>query len=312
MEAFVRAGGSESNPDVTSLVATLGEHAPALLPLAIADVALPEDVLGRPLTFDDDRATLRQVVRKAVRGLGDGPELDRALRRARHRGVVRIALREVLRIADVDQTAAEIAHLAGAVVDAALDGVKRTLVEQHGEARDTQCQRIPFVVMGMGKLGGDELNIGSDIDLCFYYGTDEGSVDDGELTVHAYFAKLATRLVRALSEVTDHGACFRVDLRLRPEGTRGPVANSIASAERYYETWGGPYDRLAWLKARPAAGDRALGEELMSVMRPFVFPRTVDHRITHDIRELMGRIRAELRERSGMTPGWNVKLGRGG
>ncbi len=117
--------------------------------------------------------------------------------------------------------------------------------------------RRELCVIGMGKLGGEELNFASDIDVIYAYTSDEGQA--GELSLHEFFSKLCERVTTCLHEVTDEDVVFRVDLRLRPEGSRGAIANSLPSMERYYETWGRPWERQAWLKARASAGSQVLG-----------------------------------------------------
>ena len=117
----------------------------------------------------------------------------------------------------------------------------------------------------MGKLGGEELNFSSDIDLVYLYETDQGAA--GALSLHEFFARLCERVTRAIGDVGDDGFVFRVDLRLRPEGTRGPLCNSVGAAERYYESFGRPWERQAWVKARAVAGDLALGEEALAHAR---------------------------------------------
>jgi [glutamine synthetase] adenylyltransferase / [glutamine synthetase]-adenylyl-L-tyrosine phosphorylase len=309
VEAFLEAGGDASDPDVRELVATLGEHAPALLPLALGDVSLPRDVLARPLERHDTHESMRWRFARETAELGDGPELRRALRRLRHRSLVRIALREVLRLADVDETSAEMAALAAGAVDAALGACQRDLEARHGIARDPEGHRVPIVVLGMGKLGGRELNLGSDVDVCFFHGTDDAVVGDGlDLSVHELYSRIATRTVRALADATEDGFCFRVDLRLRPEGTRGPLVNSLASAERYYESFGRTWERAALLRAEPVAGDRAFGEELLKVLRPFVYRRAVNPGIAREMADMVRRARREMR----VNPDQDVKLGRGG
>lgn len=309
VEAFAEAGGDPSGPEVRNLVATLGEHAPALLPLALGDVTLPADVLCRPLALPDSHEDLRRRYREATQDLEDGPDLYRVLRRLRHRALVRIALREVLRLADVDQTSAEMAALAGATIDTALAVCRRTQEARHGRAQDAAGAPVPLVVLGMGKLGGRELNLGSDVDVCFFYGTDDATVGDGlDITVHELYARTATRTVKALADVTEDGFCFRVDLRLRPEGSRGPVVNSLASAERYYESFGRTWERAALLRAEPVAGDTGFGEELLGVLRPFVFRRSVDPSIAREMSDMLKRSRREAR----VDGEADVKLGRGG
>ena len=111
--------------------------------------------------------------------------------------------------------------------------------------------------MAMGKLGGEELNFSSDVDVCYFYSTDAGAA--GERSLHQYYAELSRRVSAALEQPTGDGMVFRVDLRLRPEGRNGPLCNSLAAAETYYETFGRTWERQAWLRARPAAGDRGAG-----------------------------------------------------
>jgi glutamate-ammonia-ligase adenylyltransferase len=164
----------------------------------------------------------------------------------------------------------------------------------------------------MGKLGGEELNFSSDVDVIYVYSSDAGEV--GGLSLHEYFAKLCTQITAALSEATEDDMVFRVDLRLRPEGARGAIANSLAQAERYYETFGRPWERQAWLKARVSAGDQALGAEVIRTLRPFVFPRLTSATVIDDVRDLNRRIKRELvrpRTHDG-TGGFDLKNGEGG
>jgi len=316
LDAFVEAGGELSSGAMRDAVVTLARHAPALFPLVLSEPQLMRDVLARPLTRATHAPSLHRAFIDATATLRDGPELRRALRRLRHRAIVRVALREVLRLADIDRTSAEVSAIAAAATDAALAACMRTVYARHGTPRDARGREVPFVVLGMGKLGGDELNLGSDIDLCFFYETDDATVDRSaaevgagrELTVHEVFARVASSASQALSDVTEDGFCFRVDLRLRPEGTRGPLVNSLASAERYYESWGRTWERAALLRARPIAGDRAFGEALLDALRPFIFRREVRPSLARELAEMLRRSRREL----SIDPERDVKLGRGG
>jgi glutamate-ammonia-ligase adenylyltransferase len=308
IEAYAAAGGDTSNDDVRSVVALLGEHAPALLPLALRDPALPADVLALDLARRMPVGALVREAGAATAGMLDGPDLRRALRRLRHRHVVRIALQEILRLADVDVTSAEMSALAAAIIEAALAAAQRTVEQRFGVPRTEKGAPVPLVCLGMGKLGGWELNLGSDVDLCFFYETDDAEVQGGAITVHEHHARTVSRTVAALSDVTEDGFCFRVDLRLRPEGIRGPLVNSLASAERYYESWGRTWERAALLRARPIAGDRAFGRRLLDALRPFVFRRSVDPGIAREMAAMLERTRREL----GVDEARDVKLGRGG
>jgi len=161
-------------------------------------------------------------------------------------------------------------------------------------------------VLGMGKLGGLELNAGSDIDICFVYDTDEGSDNS---TLHEHWSRVARRIVQNIELPTDEGRAWRVDLRLRPEGSQGAIANSMAASERYYETWGRLWERSALTRARPVAGDMGLGARFIrEVANPFVYRREVDPSIATVLSELLTRARIELRADASR----DLKLGVGG
>ncbi|HJL15053.1 MAG TPA: bifunctional [glutamate--ammonia ligase]-adenylyl-L-tyrosine phosphorylase/[glutamate--ammonia-ligase] adenylyltransferase [Sandaracinaceae bacterium LLY-WYZ-13_1] len=305
LEMFRERGGDATDAAQAEAVALLADHAPALLQLVRADPSVIADALARPIEHASDRATLAAELDER---LAQGDDLYRALRRFRHRAVVRIALREIHRVADVEQTSAEMAWLAAVVIDAALQASLRHRTARHGPARDADGRDVPLTVLGMGKLGGLELNLGSDVDLVCFYATDEAEVGDGEQTVHELYSRVVRDTTRALSEVTADGFCFRVDLRLRPEGSRGPLVNSLASAERYYESWGRTWERAALLRARPVAGDRAFGAQLLETLRPFVYRRAVDPTIAEQMNEMLLRSRRELT----VDEERDVKLGRGG
>jgi [glutamine synthetase] adenylyltransferase / [glutamine synthetase]-adenylyl-L-tyrosine phosphorylase len=297
---------SEPALDVTRARERLETHAPALLGLVRADPGALQDVLRRPLALESDAAVYR---RELAAALGerpeDGPALYRSLRRYRHRAIIRIALREITSAADIAQTSEEMALLASALIDAALDACASTQRARHGPALDAEGAPIASTVLGMGKLGGLELNLGSDVDLVFFYETDDGAA--GELTVHEHFARVAQRTVKALGDVTEDGFCFRVDLRLRPEGSRGPLVNSLASAERYYQTWGRTWERAAMLRARPVAGDLVFGWRLLGALTPFIYRRQVDPGVAEAMYEMLLRARREL-----AADERDLKLGRGG
>jgi len=308
LDELALRGGATERPEIAAAIIALADHAPSLVALAHADPLLLHDVLERPLGRGDTESSMRAHFLAVTRELEEGPELERTLRRLRHRAVVRIALREIERLADVDETSAEMAALAAAVIDAAYFACRRTFERKHGAIRDARGHRVPFVVLGMGKLGGGELNLGSDVDLIYLYGTDDGSVADESCSVHEAFRRIAVGITRMLAEPTEDGFCFRVDLRLRPEGSSGPLVNAFASAERYYESFGRMWERAAMLRARPVAGERELGYELMEALRSFVYPRPLDPRIIAEMRSMVARSRRELSR----DPDRDVKLCRGG
>lgn len=299
-------GISLDAPRDREVVETLGAAGAAVLPSLLRVPGLTES-LGREL---DERGVIEPAsVPSPLFASGSAPDLvaaKRALRRMRDEALVRTALRELYALADVDATAREWSVVADRCTAWALAAAEVIVEARNGPPRDARGARCPFVVLGMGKLGGRELNLGSDIDVCFFYGTDEGSA--GTRTLNQHFGRVATTLSEMLGQVTAEGFAFRVDLRLRPEGSRGPVANSVASAERYYLTAGRPWERAALLRARPIAGDLALGAALLDAVRPFVYRPDVDPTVVSDIAAMLQRARKELLRDDAR----DLKLGRGG
>ena len=238
-------------------------------------------------------------------------ELQARLRRHRKREVLRIGGRDLLGLASVDDTVREISALAEGLIDAAVASVRARLAAEWGEALplgEGETQPVRFCVLGMGKLGGSELNYSSDVDLVYVYEQD-GTQGAGR-TLGQFFSRLAEETTRALGEVTTDGLCFRVDLRLRPGGGEGPVAVSLPAALSYYETWGQTWERAVWLKARPVGGDRALGEALLAELVPFVYRRYLDFGTLEDLNAMKRRVDASLRAPEAASR--DVKLGRGG
>jgi len=251
-----------------------------------------------------------------ARGLPEGG-LDpvatrRGLRRATTAERLRIALRELEPDIEVDVTAREWSDLAEAQLEIALMEARGYVEERFGPIRTAEGTRNRFVVIGLGKLGGGELNAGSDVDILFLHETDEGScfVEDDREALRPFdaFTKIARRMVATLDEHDDDGFCARIDLRLRPEGASGPMVNSIAAALGYYETFGRGWERAALLRARPVAGDLALGTHALAELSPFVYRRAVDPGVALEMMDMVRRARVELSE----APQRDLKLGPGG
>ncbi len=198
---------------------------------------------------------LAQLVSR-LKDPGDRNDTLSALRQVTWIEQARIALRELLPHtlggAPLVVTAREISWLAETLLEIACTEAREHVARRLGLPRTADGSLSEFVVLGMGKLGGLELNAGSDIDLCFLYDTDEGSQ---EATLHEHWSRVARRAVQNIELPTDEGSAWRVDLRLRPEGSRGAIVNSIAASERYYETWGRLWERSALIRVRPVAGD---------------------------------------------------------
>jgi glutamate-ammonia-ligase adenylyltransferase len=302
VERFCEAA-SAAGLDLTALppegprVLTLAcQRAPYLATLLAREPGRLFRVASDPyLRREKPAASIAAAVRSATATATSGEGLQAALRRVRADELVRLGVRELALGLDTE-VGRELARLADACFDAAVEFHDRALRERFGVPRylgDDGVERdARLVVIGMGKLGGEELNFSSDVDVIYVYSSDQGEA--GRLSLHEYFARLGTAVTAALSEATADDMVFRVDLRLRPEGSRGAMANSLAQLERYYETFGRPWERQAWLKARPSGGDLALGAEVMDTLRPFVFPRYTSPSIIDDVMELNRRIKREL------------------
>lgn len=244
------------------------------------------------------------------------------LRKFRYREMFRIAARDLNGIAPLEEVTAELSSLAAASLQVACEVTRKVLIAEHGAPimqTDTGPQEAELAIMGMGKLGGRELNFSSDIDLIFFYSSDQGETTGlpdgkggwkGKLSLHSFFVKQAEMITRALSQVTEDGFVFRVDLGLRPEGKGGDLAVSVRSAEVYYESWGQSWERSALLKARPVAGSIRLGNSLLQSIEPFIYRKYLDYNLIEDMMLMKKKIDASLvREREG---DYNIKLGWGG
>ena len=248
----------------------------------------------------------------------DFPEEEflHGLRVYRNREYLRIGTRDLLGKATLEETVQDLSYLAEAAVQIAYEYVRTRLRGEYGEAvieENNQTRPLGFVVFGMGKFGGEELNFSSDIDLIYLYERDASPTtggSKGKTEPRNFFTQLAQRLTRTLSDFVAGGRVFRVDLRLRPDGMNGPVVNSLPNTLLYYESYGQTWERVALLKARPVAGDIAVGEQFLHEVSPFVFRRYLDFSTIEDIKEMKARVERTLR--SGDRAALNVKLGRGG
>ncbi len=249
--------------------------------------------------------------------------LQKALRCFKRREIVRIAARDLNELATLEEVMRELADLASSSLQVAYQVCRRCLIRDHGAplltGENASLFEAEMTVIGMGKLGGRELNFSSDIDIIYFYESDQGETSGiesgsggkkGIISLHAFFNKLGEMISKALSQVTEDGFVFRVDVGLRPEGKSGDMAVSLRSAEMYYESWGQSWERTAMLKARPVAGSLALGEQFLRTLQPFIYRKYLDYNLIEDMKQMKQKIDASLtRSREGET---NLKLGRGG
>jgi glutamate-ammonia-ligase adenylyltransferase len=239
----------------------------------------------------------------------DESAVMKALRRYRRVEALRLIWRDVNGLDAVEQTAAGASALAESCLAAALAFGECVLEQRHGVPRNDAGVAQRLVVIAMGKLGGGELNFSSDIDLILAY--PENGQSDGEraLANETFFARLGQLLVKLLAEISVDGYVFRVDLRLRPFGSAGRVALSFAAMEQYYQREGRDWERYAWIKARPVAGDVAAGKRLLDTLRPFVYRRYLDYTAFAGLREMKTLIDGEVARKD---LAGNLKLGPGG
>lgn len=237
----------------------------------------------------------------------DETSLGRALRRLRTWVLARLIIRDLAGMADLDEVTGSMTELAELAVRAAVDFLHADLAGVYGEPLDGEGRPQRLLVVGMGKLGGRELNVSSDIDLVFVYPEAGETAGPRRIDNHEFFVRLGKRLINLLDSATADGFVFRVDMRLRPFGDSGPLAVSLAMLEQYFYTQAREWERYAWIKGRALTGERA--DELEALRRPFVYRRYLDFGAFAAMRELHAQIREEVRRRDRAD---DIKLGPGG
>lgn len=238
----------------------------------------------------------------------DDASLGTALRHLRKRVMLRLIVRDIGGLADLAEVTTTVTALADVAIDHACTHLGAAMRAQYGEAVGHESKQIQrLMVVGMGKLGGRELNVSSDIDLVFLYGEDGETTGPRVVSNEEYFTRLARRLIAALGEITADGFVFRVDMRLRPYGDSGPLVCNLTMFENYLVTQGREWERYAWIKGRLVTGDHE--QELASLVRPFVFRRHLDYGALASMRSLHAQIRHEVNRRDMAD---NIKLGPGG
>jgi glutamate-ammonia-ligase adenylyltransferase len=274
-------------------------------------------VHAQPAMIDELRACYQDPIsqpymlaRLASVPIRDESELKSMLRKLRQIVLMRTLLRDVNGLADLEEVVSVTSDLAEVTIRSALVFHTRVLRAVHGAPVGASSGSVQeLMVVGMGKLGGRELNVSSDIDLVFVYG-EEGRTDaeDGtkRLSNHDFFTRLGQRVIAALNDITADGFVFRVDMRLRPFGDSGPLAVNVEGLEHYFVTSAQPWERYAWLKARAITGSAA---ELEALTRPFVYRKYHDYGALQDLRDLHGKIRAEAQRRNRLG---DIKVGPGG
>ncbi len=240
-------------------------------------------------------------------GIACEADLKRQLRRLRERVFARVMARDLNGLADLPEVTRTLTDLAETAVHTAVDFHRRDLAAIHGEPLDSAGRAQQLIVVGMGKLGGGELNASSDIDLIFVFPEEGDTAGPRRLSNFDFFTRLGKRVINALDDKTEDGHVFRVDMRLRPYGDGGPLVSSFAMLESYFYTQAREWERYAWIKGRALTGDR-IGE-LEKLRIPFVFRKYLDFGAFGSMRDLHAQIRREVARRDKVD---NIKLGPGG
>jgi len=274
----------------------------------------PEWIAGLVESGDLTRVYVSDEIENGLAGtlkeISDEKGLATRLRQYRQREMIRIIWRDLAGWATLEETMRDLSHLADACVDQALQLLYQWQASTFGIPSNAQGEAQQLVVIAMGKLGAGELNLSSDIDLIFTY-PKEGDTRDGprQISNSEFFQKLGQRLIAALSQQTEDGFVFRVDMRLRPFGDSGPLVCSFAAMEEYYEIHGREWERYALIKARVMAGDLQAGNLLLQTLRPFIYRRYMDYSAYASLREMKAMIQKEV-VRKGKEQ--NIKVGPGG
>jgi len=264
--------------------------------------------------FSAEEFTERLLQFRAAEG-PDHPPAAVTLARFRRRQSLRILLRDVLELAALADITGELSNLADAILDFAYREVRGRLTARHGEplcaGPDGQRQVCGFAVIALGKLGGQELNYSSDIDLMFVYSANGETTGPEVISNKEFFKKVANQYTELLSTYTPDGSCYRVDLRLRPDGRLGEVCISLEGAEDYYQERARDWEKQMLIKGRACAGDLALGRQLLEFVEPLIYSTTLDFRAVESVSEARERMSEKLAAKRARA-GLDIKLTTGG
>jgi glutamate-ammonia-ligase adenylyltransferase len=330
---LVSAGGSEQLPSLLESRARTLETVLQLFSTSqfFSDllVANPDylEMLRIPLRASPSRAEMLAQLQGEVDAAYEDSAVLRAFRKFRQRQMLRVGANDIIRDRPLEEITRDISRVADTALEVALAVAVRTTSRRFGEPHNTAGEPSRCVILAFGKLGGKELNYSSDIDLMFLY-DDEGATRGPRatsITCDDFFARVTTEVLRLLTAHTDRGQAYRIDLRLRPEGQRGPLARSLASTLAYYDSMGRTWERQALIKVRPVAGNTRLGDEFVRAIEPFVYRKYLSVAEINEIKALKRRIEqktsplalppphgAEGRVRGKADSGKEVKTGHGG
>ncbi len=242
--------------------------------------------------------------------INDEKSLKKSLRQLRQRVMARIILRDLNGLADFAEVVRTISDFADFAINVTVKQLHAWQVAIYGQPVAVDGSLQALLVVGMGKLGGAELNVSSDIDLIFAYAQEGETNGDNSISNQDFFVKLGKQFIAVLDEVTEDGFVFRVDMRLRPFGSEGVLVSNLDALESYYQHNGREWERYAWIKGREITG----GDTVTKLLKPFVYRKYLDYGALASMRDLKVQIQREVNVRSAKSIGGkdNIKLGRGG
>lgn len=317
LESFHRAAKAAkvrlvTHPDLLKVLWRVWSYSEYVADSSVQDPAMLAELIGSgDLLTDYSPTEYQEKLQYLCAELDDEKALIPVLRRFRRREMVRIAWRDLAKWSDIDTTLRELSALADSTVKVSVDCLYRWHSEKYGTPIGEQSgEAQSLVVIAMGKLGAGELNFSSDIDLIFSY-PEEGETRGARRSCsnEEFFTRLCQSLIKVLDKKTEDGFVFRVDTRLRPFGSSGPLAVSYDFLSDYYETHGREWERYAMVKARAITGDSTSIEALYKILTPFVYRRYLDYGSVDELRSMKAAISAEVKRKGKQD---DIKLGRGG
>lgn len=319
LERFFAA--SRSSLSLAALFQRDATAIPILLRIFSESQYLADLLIRDPAAYDALRLTAGQPVSREVLideitsllenvPADDVDQAMRLLRRFKHRETLRVAFGDIIARQDLHTVTTQISRLADAGCTAALQFAQRHLALRYGVPRDTRGEPVRLTVIAMGKLGGNELNYSSDIDLVLFH-SGEGQTDgEHSIDTDRWYERVARLLASLLNDVTADGVAWRVDYRLRPNGSSGPLSLTVARARSYYDLRGRTWERQALVKARPVAGDLEMGRQLLEDLQRWIYAPRLTVTEINGIRALKRQI--ERRSRLEGDDETNIKTGHGG
>ena len=312
------------NPDVfRSLLAT-----PSVLKyfttVASFSRFLSEEILQNPQWLEQVTGMSRVLTAgeykkrlgKFLKSEPDAKPLALSLALFRRQQILRILLRDVLGFGSLSDTTEELSNLADAILHISYKRIRADLVARHGTPRyvdeNGEVRECGMSVIALGKLGGRELNYSSDIDLMFLYAANGETDGEHSISNKEFYKKVANQYTELLSTYTAEGLCYRVDLRLRPDGSLGEVCISLDGAKSYYQTRARDWELQMLIKARVAAGDPEAGRDLLATVEPLIYSTTLDFSAVEEVSATRERISEKLSKRKLGKSVFDVKLAPGG